>query len=230
MPADPDLEVHVRTSEGAFQGRCIDLESDLHEILASVEFPADKAPALPLGAKTELEFRGGLDFSLRAEARAVLRTDDASRRCYCFRGPLTKSALLSLMDRRRSSRVRPPASEPVRVRILDLGADSPEVLLHDLSATGLSILVEPELEQRLCRHLRLRLAVRLSGEEQEVEMATTVRHRRVVGSAILYGLEIDGQIPELMRAHNRFLVYVRSIRDHGPDLDQGIQEAAAERA
>jgi len=193
----------------------VDLESTLHEILASVEFPADQAPSLPMGTRNELEFRGGgLDIPLRAEARAVLRTDDAALRCYCFRGRITRSTLLKLKDRRGSARIRPPASQPVRVKVLDLGEDSPEVLLHDMSTTGVSILVEIELEKHLCTRLRLRLAVRLPGEEKHIEMNTTVRQRRVVGPAVLYGLEIDGQIPDFMRAQDRFLMYVNTLRSH----------------
>jgi hypothetical protein len=214
MSGEPELHVHLRTPEGGeYGGRCIDLESSLHEILASVEFRPDQAPTLRVGGTIELEFRGGgLGSLMRAEALTVLRTDDPARRCYCFRGKLTKRALHTLANRRRSQRIRPRASDPVRVRILDLGEEAPEVLLHDTSATGLAVLVEPTHEQQLCTRERLRLAIRLPGEERAVEFSTTVRHRRLVGSAILYGLEIDGQIPELMRADNRFWVYVSNLR------------------
>src|SRR5688572_11884179 len=106
---DLELEVHVRTPEGkAFLGRCVDLESALHETLVFVEFQSDQAPALRVGQTLVLEFRAvELDSVMRAEARTVLRTDAATCRRYCFRGQLTKSALLILGNRRRSARVRP---------------------------------------------------------------------------------------------------------------------------
>jgi c-di-GMP-binding flagellar brake protein YcgR len=125
---------------------------------------------------------------------------------------LSKGSLFLLVNRRRSDRVQPPASEPVRVRILDVGEDTPEVTLHDISATGLSILVDPALEARLFSRLELRLAVKLGGEEKSIELITAIRHRRLLGSAILYGLEIDGRIPDFLRAKDRILLYVANLR------------------
>jgi hypothetical protein len=202
----------VGTAEGTFEGRCLDLESTQEELLVTVEFPHDRAPSVRLGGPAELEFHGGeFGSALKAEVHAVLRTDEAARRCYCFRGKLSKWSLLYLANRRRSSRFRPLASEPVRVRILGLGAEEPEVLLHDISATGLSVLVEPALEEQLYRRIDLRLAVHLPGQE-EVELVATIRHRRLFASSILYGLEIDGRIPDFLRAQDRIHLYVAHLR------------------
>lgn len=217
MPWDPELQVHLETPDGVFVGRCENLETSLHELLVAVEFSSGRAPVLRVGETTELEFSGGgIGSLMRAEVRTVLRTDEAARRCYCFRGKLTESASLYLVNRRRSTRVRPLASQPVSVKILELGEGSPEVVLHDISATGVSILVEPAIEEQLYTHERLRLAVRLPGEEKAIEIGTAIRHRRLVGSDILYGLEVDGQIPDLLRANNRFLVYLSNLRGQQP--------------
>lgn len=216
MPWFPELEVLVRMPDGeAIPGRCMDVESSQDEILVSVEFPSEKAPALRLGQRADLEFQGGgLGSVKKVEALAVLRTDDEANRCYCFRVKLSKWSLLFLANRRRSDRYRPHASEPVRVRILDVGEETDEVVLHDISTTGLSILVDPALEERLVTRLDLRLAVEFAEEEEPIELITMVRHRRLLGSAILYGLEIDGRIPDFLRTKDRILLYVANLRGH----------------
>jgi c-di-GMP-binding flagellar brake protein YcgR len=214
MRWEPELEVRVRVPAGeVLLGRCMDVEFSQDEVLVSVEFPAERTPVLRLGEGAELEFRGGgLGSAMSTEACTLMRTDDQTRCCYCFGVKLSKGSLFLLVNRRRSDRVQLPASEPVRVRILDVGEDTPEVTLHDISATGLSILMDPALEARLFSRLELRLAVKLGGEEKSIELITAIRHRRLLGSAILYGLEIDGRIPDFLRAKDRILLYVANLR------------------
>src|SRR5262245_55655461 len=104
----PALEVLLREpSRETFLGLCLGIEPLGDEILASVEFLAGQAPLLQLGGKTELEFReAGEEPSVSLSAVTVLRTDHADRRCYCFRGELSKRVFMHLLDRRRSLRLR----------------------------------------------------------------------------------------------------------------------------
>jgi hypothetical protein len=87
----------------------------------------------------------------------------------------------------------------------------PAVTLHDISAAGLSILVEPALEKALRRQVRLRLSLGLAGEEP-IEVAASIRHRRLFRSQLLYGLELDGQAPDFVRAQERFLSFLATLR------------------
>ncbi len=215
MSSSLDLQVHLRTPENVlFEGRCTNLDSGLEEIVALVEFASTQAPAIQLGRKVQL-FWGGPASSIETEALPLLRTDDGARRCYSFRlSNVSKKLLLLFGDRRGSTRVRPQASRPVRVTILDITDEVPlEAIVHDISGIGLSILVEPALEERLINRQQLRLSLRLPGDEEAIEMITTIRHRRLFGSGILYGLEIDGRIPDFMRAQERILLYVANLRN-----------------
>ena len=210
-----DLDVHLQSPDATeFRGRCLDIEPTGGQMLATVEFDAAHAPLLRLGAKTELEFRAkGPDFSVTADALTVLRSDDAARRCYCFRGSLSKKVFLHLLGRRRAHRTRVPALNALRVSVLDLGVEPPDALLHDVSAMGLSIVLRPEFEDHIFSRSELRLAVRLPGEAQVIEIVGAIRHRRLLGSSVLYGLEIEGQIPEFMRAQDKLALYVAGLRE-----------------
>jgi hypothetical protein len=212
-----DLDVHLRTPEaGEFRGRCLDVEPIEGEMLATVAFEMAQAPLLRLGATAELEFRAkeAPDFSVNTVAQTVLRTDEAERRCYCFRGSLSQKVFLNLLGRRRALRTHLPPNA-LKVSVLDLGPEPPDAILHDVSAMGLSIILEAAHEERLFDRSQLRIAVRLPGEEQAIEIVAAIRHRRLLGSGVLYGLEIEGRIPEFMRAQDKLSLYVASLRDQG---------------
>lgn len=217
------LEVHLATSEreeGHFSGRCLGIETIREGIVASVEFELARAPLLQVGQTTDLEFREeGLEPSVCTSALTILRTDDSAHRCYCFQGQLSKRVLMHLMNRRRTPRTRLAPSEGLTVSILDLGEPPPEALLHDISATGLSILVEPEHERLLFYRSDVRLLFRQPGVATSIEVQAVIRHRRLAGARVLYGLEIEGQIPDFMRAQERFLLHLASLRDRA--LEQG---------
>lgn len=211
MAALLSLHVQLHTLEGGqFEGTCTDVEFSEDGVLALVEFSSDQAPALCLGEKTKLTFRGAS--TVEADACTVLRTDQQAQRHYSFRLEKVSNQMLRLLaDRRGSVRHRPSASRPVRVRVLDVPV---EVGVHDISATGLSILVEPPLEKELVNQVRLRLSIMLP-EKGSIEVAAMIRHRRLFGSAILYGLEFDGQLPDFMRAQGRLLSYLTSLQSTG---------------
>lgn len=178
-----------------------------------VEFGSEHAPVIRLGGRTSLLFHGGgLVSSIATEGLTLLRTDDQNRRCYAFRLDGVCNRSLRRLGNRRSARVSPKAARPVRVRVLELPGDvPPEVELHDISARGLSILVEPRLEEHLCKRVLLRLSVLLPGDVNAIELAAVIRYRRLFSTTLLYGLEIDGQGPTSVQAQDRFLVYATSL-------------------
>lgn len=214
MSSVPSLQVQVHTpSNEEFQGRCTDLDSHLGDVVALVEFGSQRAPEIPLGETARLTLSGdGFAAPIETEVIAVLRTESRTRRCYSFRMKrVSKRLLMLLANRRGSDRVVPPAAKPVCVNIVDDGEAPAEAIVHDISATGLSILVEPALEKRLCNRVQLRLSILLP-DAGTVNASATIRHRRLFGSAVLYGLEFDGQIPGFMSAQERLLSYLASLR------------------
>lgn len=219
MSPAPGVTVRVQTAGGeSFVGVCAGLDLRKEEADALVEFEAAGAPAIRIGRVVHLGFRTSEETaSIEATGEAILRTDKGDRRCYSFRLERVPPALLALFaNRRASDRVRPPASSPVRIRFLDLGeSDVADVVVHDISATGISVLVEPALEERLCGHTRVELSILLPGSEP-VAASATIRHRRLLDSAVLYGLEFNGQIPEFMQAQERLLSYIGSLRSKRP--------------
>ena len=214
MSSVAGLQVHLHTREGErFAGQCTDLESHLGEVTALVEFDSGGAPVVPLGEAARLTIRGDwLAAPIETDAAAVLRTDSRAQRCYSFRLRSVSKALLMLLANRRSSdRLRPPAAKPACVRILDVAEEASEAIVHDISATGISILIEPELEKRLSASSHLRISVSLP-DSGTVEACAIIRHRRLFGSAVLYGLEFDGQIPGFLGSQERLLSYLTSLR------------------
>ncbi len=204
----PEIRVQLQTpDQRVFEGRCADLESSDRGLLALVEFDAVGAPALSPGEKTKLTFQGSS--TIDVEARTVLRADHQERRNYSFRlEKVSKSLLMLLADRRGSVRHRPEAERPVRVHVL--GEVRSEVGVYDISATGISILVEPLLERQLVDKSQLQLSIHLRGKEP-IEVTATIRHRRLFGSAILYGLELGGQVPDFLLAQAQLLSYITSL-------------------
>jgi PilZ domain len=212
MPSKMQVLLHTSEDE-LFHGRCTDLSSGREDLVAMVEFGSEQAPVIRLGERTSLLFRGGgLVSSVETEGLALLRTDDQNRRCYAFRLDGVSKRSFPLLGSRRSARVNPKTAKPVRVTVLELPGDvPPEVEVHDISATGLSILVEPRLENHLCKRVLLRLSVLLPGDVDVIELAAVIRYRRLFGAALLYGLEIDGHGPASAQAQDRFLVFATKL-------------------
>jgi len=101
----------------------------------------------------------------------------------------------------------------MRVGILDIeGCPTADVVLHDISATGLSMLVDRSLEDQLFTRSQLRLSIQLSGSEPAFEMIATIRHRRLLGAALLYGLEFDPSTPFFQGSQHRISRYVTSLQ------------------
>jgi len=213
MTSVPGLRVQLSTPENElFEGVCTDLDSNQKELVALVAFAPEHAPAIALGDRARLAFLGGgLVSSIDAEGTTVLRTDDPVQRCYSFQlGQMPKTLLLLLANRRGATRLA--ARGGVRLHVLDLPRELlPGVRLHDISASGLSILVEPALEKALLAQVHIRLSLALPGE-RPFEVTTAIRHRRIFRSQVLYGLELDGRAPDFLRSQERFLSFLAMLR------------------
>lgn len=199
MASHPALNVQV----DSFDGLCTDLDSHGDGLLATVAFSARNAPALSLGESAKLRFMGGgLVGSVDTEAQSVQRTEDPAQRCYSFTiANVPKSMLMLLANRRKSGR-RVVRSEKA-IRLLDVPRGVlPSVTLHDVSASGLSIIVEPAVEKALADRVQVRVEVSLPGEAPMV-LTATIRHRRMHRSQILYGLQFEEHAEAFALAQRR---------------------------
>ena len=209
MTSITGLRVELRTPENQrFEGLCRKLDSHDSALVALVAFPSQRAPAIGLREKARLTFMGGgLAASIAAEGLAVLRSDEQSRRCYSFHiDDVPRNMLLFLANRRGSARLVPTG--PVRVEVMDLPGNVPSRAdLYDVSATGISLVVHPDVEQSLVRKTRLKFALMLPGEHA-LALEAVIRNRRTLGPGFVYGLEFDKETPELVYAREHLLAHL----------------------
>jgi len=219
MSSVPDLRVHLRGPEQEqFRGRCTDLDSSQDDVVSTVEFSSGHAPVIRLGETAQLSFRGGgLVSNIESEALTILRADEPTRRSYSFRlNQIPKELLLVLANRRHCPRIRPSESRPVRVQMLDrTGSVYYKTVAHDISATGLSIIVDPNLEARLYTVLQVRLAILLPQAKELLEMFATIRSRRFFGPAIHYGLRFEEQGARFAHAREQISIFLESSATAG---------------
>jgi len=81
----------------------------------------------------------------------------------------------------------------------------PKSNAHDVSVTGISILVDERIDARFAHTDRVVVAFCLPGQEEPVELAARIRFRRAVGTAIRYGLAYDAERSESF-AHAQHVV------------------------
>lgn len=212
MSSLPDLEARLGPEGDGAVGRCIGVESDQDQLVASVEFPLGRAPVLALGRRVELEFRSpDLERSIHTEGRITLRTDGPTRRVFGFRCDLSKRGFLSLLNRRRVRRVRIAPTDGLRVLLLDVSDPPPEATLHDISTIGLSIRLDASLEQRLFERPHLELALALPGDAGSIRVTAVIRHRMLVDGAVQYGLQVVAGIPKFAPDRKRFEAFVEDL-------------------
>jgi|GEM_PF-1817752 len=150
-------------------------------------------PMLPVGGLFRCSVtssEGGDVFDLTA--RLVLQAPRGDEVRCVFACQLEDSPqLISLMNQRRSVRIRPSATLPVRAE-LPTGA---QVAVFDLSATGISLLVAEEALQPNERW-RTRVTLTLPTCDEPFDMDCHIRVRKLSGAAVLYGLEFDHRSPD----------------------------------
>lgn len=213
MTSIPDLRVHLRGPDRErFEGLCTDLDSNEHDVHASVVFAGSPAPVLTVGKTAQLSFRGGgLLASIDAEALAVSRNDDQVRRRYSFTLlDVPKELLFVLANRRDAPRVR-PGEEGLRVRLLHVGGLGGEVELHDMSASGLSVLLRPAVEERLSNTTQIQLELTLPEADSALHLHATIRNRRLCGASILYGLQFDRRTPRFVEVQRQISEYLATF-------------------
>ena len=101
-----------------------------------------------------------------------------------------------LLNRRVSSRVAPPAITVVEVQLLDAeGEGEVEVAgeLVDICAQGLGVRLDPHAADPLSNATRVFARFRLPEWREEAEFPARIRHRRLEGGVVHYGVEFDAE-------------------------------------
>ena len=74
---------------------------------------------------------------------------------------------------------------------------------------GISALVLDEIESQLVAIWELKLSILLPGERAPFEMMGVIRYRRLLGSALQYGIEFDPQrTPSFQRRQQLIASYI----------------------
>lgn len=220
-PADlVALSVTLMLRSGPIAGEVVSLEITQ----TVVDFHPPDPPQLPLGVVVTLEFATpGLKKPVRLSAMVVGRTEVTSGRRYSFQFKLKEGQdagdLFRLFNRRASYRAL--AHKPVEVHILPTDPDlrkaaQPIVAdLHDISASGISIIVTPEQDMRVAQD-NVFLRFELPTSDQPVEVLTTIRYRVLMHSkAVRYGCAFNPNSPGFMSMESRVVKY---LMRHQQDL------------
>ncbi|MHC4416380.1 MAG: PilZ domain-containing protein [Planctomycetota bacterium] len=198
-----NLQVSVSTpGSSPSEGRFIDLSASG----AGVRFVAPNRPELAVGQVVDLVFtseklRTPLTVAARVQHRA--EEEEGSRR-YGFRflQPQQLDAHLppafrEVFNRRKAIRVSPDPYEPVEVGLVPEGSEFPvAVQLQNISAFGLGVSLEADLEPTFAKTTRVGISMRLPDAREPVNLIGDIRYRRLVGARIHYGIDYDGESTE----------------------------------
>jgi len=190
----------------------------------TVDFHPPNAPQLPLGVVVPLDFATpGLKKPVRLSAMVVGRTEVASGRRYSFQFKLKEgqdaSDLFRLFNRRASYRAL--AHKPIVVNILPIDEAARKEAtpiaadLHDLSASGISIIVTPEQDMKVAADSVL-LSFELPTSESPLQMQALIRYRVLMHSkAVRYGCSFNPNSPGYVSMESRVVKY---LMKHQQDL------------
>ena len=191
-----NLIVHVHTpNSGSYQGIVVETV-DTHEGYTRVvtDFPRAKSPSLPIGVDTSLVFSSSsFAAPLQTSGRVYLRSEDHFRHRYLFEFQKEHVATLGqAINQRRAPRVFPDPSAQVSVVLEQIdGGDRITTQLHDLSATGLGVIVSRHDENTFFSEWKVRLHFTLPSDNETFDVVGVVRNRKLVDGGVHYGIEFD---------------------------------------
>ncbi len=186
LPAESDLVLEV--------------EQQVDLVFTSPKLQASVALQGIIRSRRELD-DGRLRYGLRFEPSGHLQT-------------LLESELFRVFNQRGAYRVELEESEPIDVQMRAVESDSGEVAadaatarLKDISATGMGILVDRDVNVRFEGAALLELSFTLPDVRNELRVVAYVRNRRPIEDLYCYGLEFDEQ------RSNRFVKQQDDILD-----------------
>ena len=168
----------------------------------TIDFHPPEMPHLPLSAVVGLEFKTPtLKSPVRLSAMVISRTEIGGCRRYVFEFKLKEgqdaTELLRLFNRRTSYRA--PVQKPISVNIFPADpaarAEAKPVVadLHDISATGIALLVTPEQDTKVSAD-NVYIEFELPTCATPLKVLITIRHRVLMPSkAVRYGCAYNPQ-------------------------------------
>ena len=198
-----DLAVSIPNPQGPpHSGRLLDVSG----FGAGVRFVLPDCPTVAVGEVVTLVFTSKrVKKPVTVQARVQNRREEEDGRRYGFRflegeqlDAELPPELRKLFNRRRALRLAPDPGAPVGV-VLDGGAGSSrvEARLVDLSSLGAGVALDPVAESALANTSLVGISLALPDCPGPVQLIGHIRHRRLRGAEIRYGIEFD---PEL--SHN----------------------------
>ncbi|MCH8151761.1 MAG: PilZ domain-containing protein [Planctomycetes bacterium] len=171
---------------------------------AAAHFFAPDCPTLPIGDRVDLVFTAErLKTPLTVAARVVHRSEDDGCRRYGFRFIEREQleaklypVLRRLFNRRGAFRVAPEPEPRINVTLEGPFGPRVEGALVDLSASGTRVGVKPVAELLFAKVRKVAISLSLPDSRGPVRMTGNIRHRRLVGAAIHYGLDFDPEQSE----------------------------------
>ncbi len=196
-----DLAVSIPDSEGRpCSGRLLDISG----YGAGARFLAAECPTLAIGQVVKLIFTSErLKNPVTATARVQNRTEEEDSRRYGFRflegeklDAQLPPALRKLFNRRQAVRVAPDPDLPVPVT-MEAEEHGPRVegRLADLSSLGAGASLDSEAESGLAETSRVGISLVLPSI-LPTHLIGDIRHRRLIGAEIRYGVEFDPERSE----------------------------------
>jgi c-di-GMP-binding flagellar brake protein YcgR len=178
------------------QGQLIDVSASG----AGVRFEGGAAPSLGVGQAVDLVFSGrpfGAPITVSAQVQHRTEERGGARR-YGFRFLQPQRldtglppALRSYFNRRQVVRVEPAADEQIPVELSSDGGPPVEARLENLSVMGVGVGLDTAVEPYLANSPSVSISIGLPGNRRPVEMTGIIRHRRLVGGRIHYGIAFD---------------------------------------
>jgi c-di-GMP-binding flagellar brake protein YcgR len=207
------LSVRLALRSGPIAGEVVTL--DITQTV--LDFPPPEPPALPIGVIVPLEFTTpSLKKTVRLNAMVVGRTEEPNGRRYTFQFKLKEGQdpgdLFRLFNRRTSFRAstnKPvvvnifPADEAARKDAKPIASD-----LHDISATGIALIVSPEQDMKIGSD-SIHIEFELPTSVQPIKMLATIRYRVLMHSkAVRYGCAFNPNSPGFMMMEDQVMKYL----------------------
>ncbi len=214
-----DAQVSVQSAEGVSAlGQILDLSIGGLGLRFSLDIPLPGCPDFTVGEDVELSFAADrFKRPLAVSARVVHRLDEGSSRRYGLqftdRQQLENQVateLFRLFNRRKTYRVEPDPDVPIEVTLEQRHAGvQVHAQVKDISVGGLGVRVPADVMAALGTSDRVKVAISLPGRQDPVILIGNIRHRRVAGEEIHYGIEFDlEQSEDPKRQQNAITDYV----------------------
>ncbi len=212
--------VHLKTRAGSTADGHV---NEIHSPSISVDFPSGSdVPSLGIAERVRLTFAGkNLGAPLEVYARTIFREVIGGDTRYRFEiTQKTEQILRNLLGRRVAPRITMGGAEPIPVQIQPgEGKGSLEAVLHDISATGLSLLFGMEEEITLTNSEVLHLSFCLPPSEEPIHLTCRIRYRALSGTTVRYGMEyVANADPDFADIPQRLADFIRQRMDTEADL------------